>query len=111
MGLDSRRNTHVDVVAPLLGDPGDGTHSSRADHDPVVVDERVLVDGTENISTRDVVPDLCMQHEASISDASFSRTPVRRRDDWTDGVFARVKVPLQFPAQRLGVDTTYTHAH
>jgi hypothetical protein len=50
--------TYVDSVGSLFDYVGDGTHSPRGKHDLVVIDKRVLVDGTEDITTGDVVADL-----------------------------------------------------
>jgi hypothetical protein len=36
----------------------DGSHSARVHHDFVSVNERVLVDGTEDVTTSDVISDL-----------------------------------------------------
>jgi hypothetical protein len=70
--------THVNGVRPLLRDPGDGSHGPRGEHDLVVVDERVLVHGAKDVSSRDVVAD-----------------PER----------GGVEVPLDLSAEGLGVDT------
>ncbi|KAI3492707.1 hypothetical protein L1887_42625 [Cichorium endivia] len=48
----------VDRVRALLGDVGDGAHSTRAEHELVVLEQRVLVDGAEDVTTADVVADL-----------------------------------------------------
>jgi hypothetical protein len=50
----------VDGVASSLGDTGDGTASSGRKKDLVVVEQRVLPDGTENVTTGDVVANLVL---------------------------------------------------
>lgn len=42
--------THINCIATFLCDVGDGTKGARREHDLMVVDERVLVDTTEDIT-------------------------------------------------------------
>lgn len=73
--------THVDRVGSLLGDSSDGTHSSRRKHNLVVVDERVFVDTTEDITTGNVV---------------------------SDSELSRLEVPGDVSVKGFSVDTTWT---
>lgn len=75
----AKKGAHLDGVGSLLGDPSDGTHSSWGKHDLVVVDERVFVYATEDISTGNVVP---------YSEAGG------------------IEVPLDVSVEGFGVDTT-----
>lgn len=50
--------TYVDMVAALLSNMGDGTHRPWCNHDLVRVDERILVHGSVDITTRDVIAEL-----------------------------------------------------
>jgi len=69
----------VDGVASSLGDAGDGAASSGRKEDLVVAEQRVLPDGTENVTTSDVVANL---------------------------VASRLEVPLSLTVQGGHVDTT-----
>jgi hypothetical protein len=42
--------THIDSIATLLCDVGDGSKGARRKHDLVVVDKGVLIDTTEDIT-------------------------------------------------------------
>lgn len=53
-------NLLVDGVLSSLCDTGDGTASSGRKKDLVVVEQRVFPDGTENVTTSDVVADLVL---------------------------------------------------
>jgi len=64
----ARRWTHVDSVGSLLSDSSDRSHSSRVEHDLVVVDERVLVDSSKDVSTGDVVSDLQTREARKVSE-------------------------------------------
>ena len=49
---------HVNSVAALFRDIGDRTETARTKHDFVVINERVLVDASEDVTSRDVIADL-----------------------------------------------------
>jgi hypothetical protein len=70
---------HIDSVRALLDNVGDGTHSPGWQHDLVVVNERIFVDRTEDVSTGNVVSDLEL---------------------------GGVEVPRDASVESLGVDTT-----
>jgi uncharacterized Fe-S cluster-containing radical SAM superfamily enzyme len=42
--------THIDCIATLFCNAGDGTESTRRKHDLVVVDEGVLINTAEDIT-------------------------------------------------------------
>lgn len=43
--------THIDCIAALFCDAGDGTESTGRKHDLVVVDERVFVDTAKDVTS------------------------------------------------------------
>ena len=53
-----RTRTYVYGIAALFGDVSDGTESTRAEHNLVVVNEGVLVHAPEDVTSRYMVPDL-----------------------------------------------------
>lgn len=52
------KGAYIDVVAALLGDMCNGTHSPWRHHDLVSIDKGVLIYATEDISTGEVVSNL-----------------------------------------------------
>jgi hypothetical protein len=76
-----KRLADLDRVRALFGDSGYRTHRSRRKHNLVVVDQRVFIDATEDVSSGNVVSDLELR---------------------------RVEVPLDLSVKRLGVDTSCT---
>ena len=54
----TRTPTYIDGVATLLCDMGDGTKGARGEHDLMLIDERVFVHGSEDVTSGDVVTDL-----------------------------------------------------
>lgn len=54
----SEVTTHVDSVGSLLGESSDSSHGSRVEHDLVVINQRVLIDPTKDVSAGDVIADL-----------------------------------------------------
>lgn len=73
-------SAYVDSVRSLLDNVGDRSHRPWRQHDLVVVDERVFVNRTKDITTRNVVSDLEL---------------------------GGVEVPRDASVESLGVDTTY----
>lgn len=52
------KQTDINCVASFLGDVCDRTQRARRKHDFVAIYKRVLINATEDISSRDVVSDL-----------------------------------------------------
>ena len=52
------KQSHINRITSFLSDVGDRTQRARRKHDFVAIYKRVFINATENVSSRDMVPDL-----------------------------------------------------
>ena len=67
--MTQKGKAHIHSIAALLSDVSDGTETARTEHNLEVVNEGILVDAPEDVTSRDVVADL----ESGIRELSWIR--------------------------------------
>lgn len=91
----AQEDTHIDMVATLLGDVRDGATSAGVKHDLMLVHERILEHGAEDVSARDMISNLAeMNIGLDGNDASLTLISVGVKSQESDRSRTSVLIPL-----------------